>query len=142
MKLNEKQFAALDALLNERTPSAESIRAQVLNNARNRWIEGAVQTWVDIDQPTLAEINARVMRDSVVWEDDPQAREFVGDATFKATVGEWTLRVRRCAQEQVWRWRLTASRGRGSILGHDSALTEDEAKSRCIAMLQELGVPL
>lgn len=146
MKLNEKQFAALDALLDERAMSAEAMRASMLVSLRDAHVHwfafGSVGRpnlepvgVITFEPPTLAEINARVMRDSVVWQ-------VTGSdlSKFGAVVGSWILTAEATQYPRKdWRWTLHVggSYGRGPAAS-GTADSEKQCKSLCIAMLQEL----
>lgn len=162
MKLNEKQLAAARAILTERLPNAEEMRADAVNTIGDTnpdWIGYHAELSATAPQvlncvtrlrlPTLAEINARVMRDSVAWETDVSRVGRCFDDLFqRATLGAWTLRVWKFGTGSLWYWALRIAESAETMTTtaeyavRGQAPTCDEAKAKCIAMLQDLGVTL
>jgi len=151
-KLSEKQLKALDALLDERAPSAEQLRTQLLNNMRNialRHYEGdellerqlVGSDYSEVAAPTLEEIDARVAFDGIEWvRDDGVVGACFDDAHLKAMLGAWKLSVWRYGTGRVWYWKISR-RTEDKIVEWDpreTAPTLDEAKNRCIAKQREL----
>lgn len=153
MKLNDKQLAALDALINEQAPSGEALRASLIEGWRSmalaHYETDSQPTPVAIPYnyalPTLAEINMRVMRDLVKWEKDTPADTRYFKNAMIARSGAWTLRTWQVVVDDVnyWRWKVTGYACQHHVSTENvSSETEDQARSESVNFLLALGVQL
>lgn len=146
MNLNEKQWNALEAIVIETIPSAESMHADVVKAVRCRLAFLRQQTpsgifadaaichhHIAVQHPTLAEIDARAMRDAVVWTEE-------NSTTMIACIPGWVLTARLDGSGDA-QWTLRVI---GEI--HDAAEGDAtsivDAKVRCVEKLRSLGVTL
>lgn len=154
MNLNEKQLSAARTLLTEQLPTAQKMHTDAVQNIcdiADDWLTGnyadhatscplVVRCPILLDIPTLAEINARVMRDSVEWVRGNHSVHIGSLALHdeEALIGKWLLLVTARDAGSEWVWRISVANSGHGIACAGREITSLAAKDACIAMLMEL----